>query len=1008
MRAFLEEDVEGDWASLARLLIRPDDLPGLPGQPPPDSFFDTSLNPEQRVAVAGAVTTPHAFFIQGPPGTGKTTVICEIIRQLTSRGERVLLLAPMHVAVDEVLKRVGDAPGVTALRLSWNDERVARDLRRYTPENIAGEFSRKVRQVSGSKADEWQHRIAELRSEERLLRDFQTARRSAIAADQMARESGNLESTAAAIADEAERTKARTRDMVPTLENDRAAAYEAARSAAAEAELRAAPVAADAEREAALRQVARDAAATAKAAAHRAKTAVATHQTAQEQARRALAEELTAEQDLKGTRTAAQEAERDAAELVSTGRAAVTEAEAGLEAARRHADRVQAALHAQESRRTWWTSMTGALGFGELGEARHAWDSAVADLRAAEGRLQLSRREAEAAELAQVRTRQRTQGHVRAKEETLARAAEAAWAARAGESSRNTLQAEAAAATDAAQHAKAEAKTADAAATRAALTLGEARRNHAQFLARAEETAADARKQSEALEAARVAAARARTAADAAATGHADAAERARSAHARADEQASAAAELGALAAAIIAADPAALPDDAGIDARAREKIAAADRLRRYADLERRWFEVTAEAAARGDDLRDLGDTLVHTANLVCCTTTGFGSKIVEGADFDTLIIDEASRVVDSEFLIGAVSARRWILVGDEHQLPPYVDQADEHHLHALAALHMTEPTAGTARRSLAEAVDELGKLWIEEEELHKFRSDSVLRTAERLRDSGQWSSTYEPSFSQAYRQMRGQHDQAEREMLRAMRAHMVRSLFERCVTAGPPRLRQRLAEQRRMIEPLAAIVSEPVYHGDYRTAPEEELARRGVTPLIGPTLDQPLVFFDTSVQPAPGDELDGTGFVNRLEAEWTELLCRHWERELREAHVGELTVSILTFYRAQARLIRDRLGYPGYPGFRVLKFEVIDAIDRIQGQEADLVVLSFCRARPGRRGGPAARELRPLAAGPAAAERGLHPRPARARPDRPRAYPHRAERDRRGRSVLPSPVRPV
>jgi AAA domain len=41
-------------------------------------------------------------------------------------------------------------------------------------------------------------------------------------------------------------------------------------------------------------------------------------------------------------------------------------------------------------------------------------------------------------------------------------------------------------------------------------------------------------------------------------------------------------------------------------------------------------------------------------------------------------------------------------------------------------------------------------------------------------------------------------------------------------------------------------------------------------------------------------------------------------------------------------------LGYPDCPGFRVLDFSsgVIDSIDAIQGQESDLVFLTFGRAR--------------------------------------------------------------
>ena len=55
------------------------------------------------------------------------------------------------------------------------------------------------------------------------------------------------------------------------------------------------------------------------------------------------------------------------------------------------------------------------------------------------------------------------------------------------------------------------------------------------------------------------------------------------------------------------------------------------------------------------------------------------------------------------------------------------------------------------------------------------------------------------------------------------------------------------------------------------------------------------------------------------------------------------ITVSILAFYKAQARLIDRELSKHR---FKRLRFAVIDAIDRIQGQESDVVFLSFTRTR--------------------------------------------------------------
>jgi hypothetical protein len=365
--------------------------------------------------------------------------------------------------------------------------------------------------------------------------------------------------------------------------------------------------------------------------------------------------------------------------------------------------------------------------------------------------------------------------------------------------------------------------------------------------------------------------------------------------------------------------------------------------------LEQRWSEITGLGGDQRSDegrLSALGEALISATNLVCSTTTGIdGDRDLRDVDFDTLIVDEASRVTDSEFLIGALRARRWILVGDEHQLPPYVEPVDEYHLHASTALNRV---ASGRARDLDTAVRELGDLWREDEDLHRYRSEAVLQVARNIENSGRWTNVYEPAFTRAYLQVNGTKGDADRGLLQAMHGHLVRSLFERCVVDCPEPLRQRLIYQHRMIDPIAAIVRQPVYDGDYLSPSEAVLLSAQVAPLVGATFPTPVTFLDTSLQPRAANEQVGTGFINRLEADWVVRACRAWERDLRGQQSKPVTVSILTFYRAQARLIRQELGGPPYRSFRHLRFQVVDAIDRIQGQESDLVVLSFCRAKPG------------------------------------------------------------
>lgn len=294
--------------------------------------------------------------------------------------------------------------------------------------------------------------------------------------------------------------------------------------------------------------------------------------------------------------------------------------------------------------------------------------------------------------------------------------------------------------------------------------------------------------------------------------------------------------------------------------------------------------------------------------------------------------------MTDSEFLIAANRARRWILVGDEHQLPPYVEQNDEHFIHALSALHQSERSG----IPLEVSVDALGRLWEEDEELHRFRRDSVLRLAQEVARSGKWDSDYRRQYAEGIEYLRTEVDDPSKALLQAMRESLVHSLFERVVGSCPDHLRVRLVLQRRMIEPIASIVSVPVYHGDYETPSADDLARHGITPLVTPTFPVPVTFLDTSLLGVRArDELLGNSFVNRVEARYIVEACRILDRELVQAGARPISVSILAFYKAQTRLVKEQL--QGCH-FSKLRFSVIDAIDRIQGQESDLVILSFVR----------------------------------------------------------------
>ncbi|MCZ7532584.1 MAG: AAA domain-containing protein [Acidimicrobiia bacterium] len=95
------------------------------------------------------------------------------------------------------------------------------------------------------------------------------------------------------------------------------------------------------------------------------------------------------------------------------------------------------------------------------------------------------------------------------------------------------------------------------------------------------------------------------------------------------------------------------------------------------ADLKKfeRLSEIRSGWLARFGSNAEFRTLLLASADVVAGTCVGIASvaEIME-TDFDRVIIDEASKASPTETLVPMVLGRSWIVVGDTHQLPPYVD----------------------------------------------------------------------------------------------------------------------------------------------------------------------------------------------------------------------------------------------------------------------------------------------------------------------------------------------
>lgn len=117
---------------------------------------------------------------------------------------------------------------------------------------------------------------------------------------------------------------------------------------------------------------------------------------------------------------------------------------------------------------------------------------------------------------------------------------------------------------------------------------------------------------------------------------------------------------------------PEASPDD--LVAAGAQLLAAAgaraDELRTFVRLQAEWLQ----RLGRGEDFIE---PLLLGSQVLGGTCVGLARyRALRSAEFDLCIIDEASKATATETLVPMVRSRRWILVGDQQQLPPFLEEA--------------------------------------------------------------------------------------------------------------------------------------------------------------------------------------------------------------------------------------------------------------------------------------------------------------------------------------------
>jgi hypothetical protein len=765
LRALRDGQVTGRWEDLARLMVDPAALTD-PG----------AARPQDRRpgAAQAAVDTPHALLVEVPAGPERTAVIARIVERLAAEGARTLLMAS-PAASEAVLECLGEEPGVLAVRAEsgTGTEPGAPEGRPYTGT---------IHAAGTAHARAWKAELRRLRRDLLWLEQWPRDQ-AALAAGRAEAERHREEQAARVAAAEAE------------IGEHRAAAAAAGRATAGAREEHD-RVAADHRRAAdeamALRaeyaglQTAADAAA---------RTAEERARAAEECRTRCSALEQRAEQ---GNREleAAREREKSLIEELARARQALPESAAQAE--RLYAAEADAAaeghrsyyrLAAAESARAAQKRGT-SLGQRmmrpaperqelrrQVGALKREADEAAT--RARQAKEALDRAESEHARLAAFVANGGTElialrdTQERLAEEIVRLTAETE-AVRSGLDDRLRMAAgaaeQAASAAAAAQHARqvglrgeerlTEARVAEGTAAAAVERAQEGERAAERRLTGAGERLESLREQ--------------------AAAGLAE------------DE-----AEIGMLAESELGSRAHVEEICGEGPSTAAEGVLSGHRERAMARIEQvsGYLDQAGDPAPAGGVTADLAEVLLGTSVLACGTPLDVAAGPLARMDgFDVLIADDAGSLTDAEFLIGAVRARRWILVGGGDRPPEgtaYPGEQD--HLHALAALRLTEQAApgpgeagaGGGSDELDAAIETVAARWGEEEPVRRARLPEVRAEAVRLRDGGLWEARYRDSYERALRRSRppgGTEAEAERNLAEVLRP----TLFERCAAAGP------------------------------------------------------------------------------------------------------------------------------------------------------------------------------------------------------------------------------
>jgi ATP-dependent RNA/DNA helicase IGHMBP2 len=99
--------------------------------------------------------------------------------------------------------------------------------------------------------------------------------------------------------------------------------------------------------------------------------------------------------------------------------------------------------------------------------------------------------------------------------------------------------------------------------------------------------------------------------------------------------------------------------------------------------------------------LRNVQKSLLASAQVICATAAGADAALLEDAKFELVALDEAAQVPDPMALVPLMRARKIVLAGDQHQLPPTVMDPQAFGLTRTLFERLAEENRGDVTRML-------------------------------------------------------------------------------------------------------------------------------------------------------------------------------------------------------------------------------------------------------------------------------------------------------------------